>query len=161
MMIDGTSALYSEYVEDIPWNDSPPFAFSHDTRSYLEAFRNALDLIPTKDLKIRFSDNVWDFNPYMKNVNAKEYKFIFDNLPEDIAMYCKFFVLYKISGKTKISTTNVRFIGFISIILNIFQKTPHKDIYLVTTDDIIRFFYLRFRVIALKNRCFLYLFCIF
>lgn len=136
MMIDGTSALYSEYVEGIPWEESPPFAFTPDTKAYLDAFRSALDHIPTKDLKIRFDDNVWDFNPYLKNVNSKENKFLFDTLPDDLAGYCKFFVLYKISGKTKISTTNLRFSTFCSVILNIFQRTTHKDIYLVTTDDI-------------------------
>lgn len=136
MMTDGTSALFSEYVEDIPWDNSPQFAFSPDTKAYLDAFRNAIELIPTRDLKIKFADDVWDFNPYMKNVNAKEYKFIFANLPKDLAEYCKFFVLHKISGKTKISTTNVRFNTFVSIVQNIFTRTSHKDIYLVTTEDI-------------------------
>lgn len=64
MMIDGTSALKFEYVDAVPWGKSPAFAFSNDTQAYLDAFKNAVDLIPTKDLKIAFSDDVWDFNPW-------------------------------------------------------------------------------------------------
>ena len=136
MMIDGTSALKFEYVDAVPWGKSPAFAFSNDTQAYLDAFKNAVDLIPTKDLKIAFSDDVWDFNPYFKDVQSKEFKFIFADLPDDLAEYCKFFVLHKISGKTKISTTNIRYSQFASIVLNVFERTSHKNIAVVTTDDI-------------------------
>ena len=136
-MIDGTSALNFEYVDNVPWENSPAFTFSNDAQAYLEAFKNAVEKIPTKDLKISFEDDVWDFNPYFNDVNSKEHKFLFGDLPKELAEYCKFFVLYKISGKTKISTTNVRYSQFTSVILNIFEKTEHKNIYVVTTDDVV------------------------
>ena len=136
-MIDGTSALNFEYVDDIPWDKSPAFAFSNNYQIYLDAFKNAVDIIPTKDLKISFDNDIWDFNPYFNDVQSKEYKFIFSELPDELAVCCKFFVLYKISGKTKISTTNIRYSQFVSIILNVFKRTPHKNIMVVTTDDII------------------------
>ena len=136
MIIDGTSALKFEYVGNVPWKKSPAFAFSGDTQAYLDAFKNAVDKIPSKDLKISFSDDVWDFNPYFNDVHAKEYKFIFTGLPTDLAEYCKFFVLHKISGKTKISTTNVRYSQYVSVIQNVIDHTSHKTIHLITTKDI-------------------------
>lgn len=136
-MIDGTSALKFEYVDNVPWKKSPAFTFSDDTQAYLDAFKNAVDKIPTKDLKISFEDDVWDFNPYFNDVQSKEYKFLFSGLPKELAEYCKFFVLHKISGKTKISTTNIRYSQFASIIQNVFERTSHKNIHVVTTDDIV------------------------
>jgi hypothetical protein len=135
-VIDGTSALKFEYVDNVPWRRSPAFAFSDDTQAYLDAFRHAVDKIPTKDLKISFDDDVWDFNPYFNDVQAKEHKFIFTGLSKELADYCKFFVLHKISGKTKISTTYVRYTHFVSVVQNIFERTSHKNIHVVTTEDI-------------------------
>jgi hypothetical protein len=136
MIIDGTSPLKFEFINEVPWDKSPAFAFSSDTQAYLDAFKNAVSVLPTKDLKITFKDDIWDFNPYFKDVQSQEYKFNFSNLPDDLAEYCKFFVLHKISGKTKISTTYVRYSQFASIVLNIFDRTSHKDIQVVTTEDV-------------------------
>ena len=136
-MIDGTSALKFDYVDNVPWHKSPAFAFSDDTQAYLDAFKNVVDKLPTKDLRISFSDDVWDFNPYFIDGQSKQYKFIFSDLSTELAEYCKFFVLHKISGKTKVSTTYVRCSQFISILQNIFENTSHKNILVVTTDDIL------------------------
>ena len=137
-MIDGTSALKFEYVNNVPWDKSPAFAFSDDTQAYLDAFKNAIDKVPTKDLKISFEDDVWDFNPYFVGGTSKEHRFLFSGLSKELAEYCKFFVLHKISGKTKVSTTYIRYSQFVSVIQNIFENTSHKNIYVVTTDDIIK-----------------------
>ena len=136
-MIDGSSALKFDYVDNVPWGKSPAFAFSDNTQHYIDAFKNVVDKIPTKDLKISFDDDVWDFNPYFDGAASKQQKFNFTELSSDLAEYCKFFVLHKISGKTKISTVAVRYVNFSSIMLSIFKNTSHKTLHVVTTDDIV------------------------
>ena len=85
MRVDGTSALKFDYVDNVPWEKSPAFSADEHTQAYLDAFKNAIDKIPTKDLKISFSDNVWDFNPYFKNIQSSELKFIFEGLSSELA----------------------------------------------------------------------------
>ena len=131
-----TSNLAYDYVDGIPWEKNPAFAFSNDAEAYLSAFRIAVDKIPVKDSLISFSDNTWDFNPYFRDQNNKSLKFLFDNCPEEIRDYAKFFVLYSIMGKTKISSTHVRFLSATGIIRNIMDNTSHKSIHVITTEDI-------------------------
>lgn len=128
--------LAYDYVDGIPWDKNPAFAFSNDTNAYLRAFSNVVDHIPVKDLKVRFSDDIWDFNPYFIDQNSKSLRFLFSNCPEEIRDYAKFFSLHCIMGKTKISTTNVRFLGATGVIRNIMENTSHNSIFLITTDDI-------------------------
>lgn len=137
MKIDGTSALKFDYVDNVPWEKSPAFSADEHTQAYLDAFKNAIDKIPTKDLKISFSDNVWDFNPYFTGIQSHDLRLNFECVSSELAEYSKFFVLHKISGKTKISTVNVRYRSSIGVLLNIFENTTHKNIHLVTTNDII------------------------
>lgn len=133
-MID--SNLAYDYVDGIPWDKNPAFAFSNDAEAYLNAFKNIISVVPTKDLRISYSDDIWDFNTYFKNQNNKSLKFIFSNYPEEIRDYAKFFVLHCIMGKKKISTTNVRILAASGIISDIIANTTHKSIYLITTEDI-------------------------
>lgn len=136
-MIDGTAALRFDLIDDVPWDRSPAFAFSNSFKAYNEAFKNVIDVIPTKDLKISFSDDVWDFNSYYTDSQPGRQIFNFKNLPDELAERCKFFVLLKISEKTKITTANNRFTCFKRTLIAIFEKTDHKSIYTVTTEDII------------------------
>ena len=132
-----TSLIFNEYIADIPWEESPAFILSDNTSESINAIKNMLEIIPVKDSKISFNDNVWDFNPYIKYANCASYKFIFKTLDRELNNYCKFFILYKMSTKVKISTINVRYSQFVSIISNIYKKTHHKTFYIITTDDII------------------------
>lgn len=137
-MVNGSSALRFEYVADVPWQKSPAFNLLPDTRAYLESFGKAFDKIPTKDLKISFADDVWDFNPYFSDSYNADRKIIFSGLPCELADYCKFFILHKISGKTKIVTARSLYVRFWGVIKNIFDLTSHKSIYMVTTEDILQ-----------------------
>ena len=137
MITDGNAALKLDYVANIPWEKCPAFTFTHDTQRYLDAFREVVDFVPTTNLQIKFEDDIWDFNPYFSHLNSNSYKFIFYDTPEEIKMYCKFFILYKIIGKSKISTTNVRYSSFLSIIRNIMKRTNHRSIFVITTQDIV------------------------
>ncbi|MFH5938700.1 hypothetical protein [Clostridium perfringens] len=40
-MIDNNFAY--DYVDDIPWDKNPAFAFSGDSNAYLDAFKNVVD----------------------------------------------------------------------------------------------------------------------
>lgn len=132
------SNLAYDYVSDIPWDKNPAFAFSNDTEAYMEAFRNVIGTpsLPIGNGKIKFADNTWDFNAYFTDSNNNSLKILFANCPEEIREYAKFFVLYTIMGKTKISTTNVRLLSATSVLRNIMTNTRHNSIYLITTDDI-------------------------
>lgn len=133
-MVEGNLAC--EYIDNIPWDKSPAFAFSGDTKSYMQAFKNIVDVLPVGDMKVSFDSDVWDFNPYIKEGNTADYKFIFTDVPEEIKDYCKFFVLYGIMGKRKIPTINIRYSNFKSVYLGISDKTSHKSLFVMTTKDI-------------------------
>ena len=135
-MITNLAFAY-DYVSDIPWDKNPAFAFSDDTDKYLSAFKHVVEFIPTPDLKIRYTDMVWDFNPYFKHMNDDSVRIIFNGLPGDLVDYCKFFVLHKIMMNKKISTVNVRFSDFKSIINQINEESNGKSFVLITTDDLI------------------------
>lgn len=131
-----SSTLASDYINDIPWDKNPAFAFSGDEEKYLQAFKNIVTVLPSKYTKISFNDDIWDFNNYIKDVNSNSYKFLFYDLPKEIKDHCKFFVLYGIMGTRKIPTINLRFSNFKSLYLNIIKRTQHNSIYIITTKDI-------------------------
>lgn len=130
-------AFADEYVVDIPWDKNPAFAFSNDTDEYLKAFDKMIDELPVPDLAVRFSDEVWDFRPYFKNSNSQSNRLLFTSLPDDIIIYCKFFVLYKVMNGGKISSANLRFIDFRSVIKQILKEQNDKPFPLITTQDIV------------------------
>lgn len=126
--------LAYDYVGDIPWDSTPVFAFSGQTDKYLEAFRNVVDKVPTRDMKISFTDNIWDFNPYFDGINAESYKLNFIDFPDSIRDYMKFYVLHSIMGRNKISTANARISVFKSIITRL-MDSPGSQLTLLTTND--------------------------
>lgn len=133
------SNLAYEYVNNIPWDQYPAFAFSDDSKSYLDAFRNVVDKIPFKDQKIEFNDDIWNFNGYFEGINDPSLKISFIGFPSDVKVYSKFFVLYNIMRKKKISTVNRRFSSAKYILNNIIETTQHNNIHLITTEDIIHY----------------------
>lgn len=131
------SNLAYEYIDEIPWNKNPEFSRTGNTEEYINAFKNVIDVIPTKDTKISFNDDIWDFNKYLlDSTSSRENKFIFSDLNNEIKDYCKFFIIYGLMSKNKISTINVRFTSSKSVYSHICNKTSHKSIFTITTDDI-------------------------
>lgn len=130
--------LAYDYVGDIPWDSTPVFAFSGETDKYLEAFRNVVDKVPTRDMKISFADNIWDFNPYFDGINDDSYKLNFIDFPDSIRDYMKFYVLHSIMGRSKISTANARISIFKSIITRL-MDSPGSQLTLLTTNDFCRY----------------------
>ena len=133
------SNLAYEYVDNIPWDQYPAFAFSDDSKSYLDAFRNVVDKLPFKDQKIEFNDDVWNFNGYFEGINDHSLRISFVDFPTDIKVYAKFFVLYNIMRKKKISTVNNRITSVKYGLINIMKSTQHSNIYLITTEDIVNY----------------------
>ena len=126
--------LAYDYVGDIPWDSTPVFAFSGETDKYLEAFRNVVDKVPTRDMKISFANNIWDFNPYFDGINSHTYKLNFIDFPDSIRDYMKFYDLHAIMGRSKIPTANARISQFKSIIIRLMDSQDSK-ITLLTTSD--------------------------
>lgn len=124
------NSIYN-YIDNIPWNKYP--TFSGDIKPYIDAFNTST--LPIKGTKIQFDDDVWDFNKCNKN-NSSQSKFIFNDMPEEVKEYLKFFVLYRIIGRNKIPTIQVRYSNFKSLYLNICKRTSHKSLFLITTEDI-------------------------
>ena len=127
--------LTDNYVKNIPWKKTPKRCFMDDNNKYEEAFKSVLEYVPNSDNKITYSENVWDFNDYYKDINSKDYIIYFNKASEDYRDYLKMFVIYKITQKSKVSTIKVRIINFISIISAI-KSTQNKPFTLITTDDI-------------------------
>ena len=135
-MITNLAFAY-DYVDAIPWENNPAFAFSGDAEKYLSAFRRVVEVLPTPDLKVKYDDMVWDFNPYFKHMNDDSVKIIFTGLPDEVVDYCKFFVLHKIMMNKKISTVNVRYSGFKSIINQLYNESELVSFSLITTEDLV------------------------
>lgn len=129
--------LAYDYVGDIPWTKYPAFAFSNESSAYIKAFESVVDKLPVAGQKVSFASDIWDFIPYFDGVNHPNYKLIFEDAPREIKDYCKFFVLHGIMGRKKISTVNVRYSNAKYVLNNIIKTTPHKSIYVITTEDII------------------------
>ena len=115
-----------EYVDGIPWENTPAFAFSNDSQAYLEAFADVLEKIPGKGNRISFEQDTWDFNPYFYAVNSDSLRFPFAFCPEEIRNYAKFFVLHCIMDRRKISTVNSRYWAAVSVLRSIMETTSHK-----------------------------------
>ena len=131
-----SSNLAYDYVKDIPWDKNPAFAFSDDADAYINAFQSIVNRMPNKENLISFHDDIWDFNPYIETSNTKSHKFSFDTAPVELRDYLKFFVLYKIMGKTKLSTVYVRMTNAVSVINHVMVNTPHNSLELITTEDL-------------------------
>lgn len=127
--------LTDNYVKNIPWEKTSKKCFMDDNNKYEEAFKSVLEYIPNSDNKITYSENVWDFNDYYKDINSKDYILYFNKASEDYRDYLKMFVIYKITQKSKVSTIKTRIFCFISIISAI-KNEQNKPFSLITTDDI-------------------------
>lgn len=127
--------LTDNYVKNIPWEKTSKKCFMDDNNKYEEAFKSVLEYVPNSDNKITYSENVWDFNEYYKDINSKDYIIYFSKASEDYSDYLKMFVIYKITQKSKVSTIQTRIFCFISIISAI-KNEQDKPFSLITTDDI-------------------------
>lgn len=127
--------LTDNYVKNIPWEKTSKKCFMDDNNKYEEAFKSVLEYVPNSDNKITYSENVWDFNDYYKDINSKDYIIYFNKASEDYRDYLKMFVIYKITQKSKVSTIQTRIFCFISIISAI-KNEQDKPFSLITTDDI-------------------------
>lgn len=127
--------LTDNYVKNIPWEKTSKKCFMDDNNKYEEAFKSVLEYVPNSDNKITYSENVWDFNDYYKDINSKDYIIYFNKVSEDYRDYLKMFVIYKITQKSKVSTIKTRIFCFISIISAI-KNEQNKPFSLITTDDI-------------------------
>lgn len=124
------------YITNIPWQNNPAFAFGNDEEEYSKAFSNVLEYVPGTDRLIKFSDDTWDFRPYYKDINTNTYVIRFNN-SDDFKEYLKFYVLYAIGNKSKISTVSKRVQDFIRVINRVKEGTNHKSFSIINTDDIV------------------------
>lgn len=129
-------AIAEEYIENVPWQDNPSFAFGNDSQKYQDAFRRVIECVPNTENKIMFNSDIWDFRPLFKGINSKSYKIIF-RADDDYKDYLKFFVIYTIGRRTKISTACRNVGNYIEVISSVKKNTNHKDFSLITTEDII------------------------
>ena len=131
--------LTDNYVKNIPWMHNPRNCFKDDDSKYKEAFQNVLEYIPNTNDLISFQEDVWDFNPYYQDINSSSYRINFTKASKDYVDYLKFFVIYKITKKSKIPTIELRTQNFIYIISTIKQRHKNKSFSLITTNDIIEY----------------------
>lgn len=131
--------LTEDYISDVPWNDNPAFCFNGGVDMYLEAFKNVLESIPKVENRIRYDEDIWDFRKFYTDINSYTYIIYFTLAGSDYRDYLKFFTIYRISRKTKISTAGRNVGDFIYIINSIESNSNHDIFSLITTDDIIYF----------------------
>lgn len=130
-------SVTEDYISDIPWDRNPAFCFTGNSDIYLEAFKNVIEYVPSINERIKFDDDVWDFRGFYEDINSDSYVLHFTAAGEDYRDYLKFFTIYGISGKSKISTIRLRIGDFISLINDIKSHTNHNSFSLITSEDII------------------------
>lgn len=126
----------SDYISDIPWKEHPAFISDDNAENYINAFNAIFDKKPSKNQKISFFDDIWDFNNYYNN-NESAYKFTFYDLSNQLKNYMKFWIIYKILHRKKLPTINKRYIDFKSVLISIFNTKKSNSIQLITNKDII------------------------
>lgn len=112
-----------DYIANIPWAKNPAFCFAGNSNIYLEAFRNVIEFVPSTGDRIDFNEDIWDFRSFYKDINTKSYILHFTLAGKDYKDYLKFFTIYSISGKSKISTIERRIGDFIYLINEIKYKS--------------------------------------
>lgn len=126
-----------DYIVNIPWEKNPAFCFADGSDIYAEAFKNVIEFVPQVENRIKFEDDTWDFRHLYADINSYTYIIHFNQAGNDYKEYLKFFAIYGISRKSKISTINTRISKFISLINDIKSHTNHNSFSLITSDDII------------------------
>lgn len=129
-------SVTEEYITNIPWNLNPGFCFADTEEAYEEAFKSVIEFVPNTNERIRYDEDIWDFRPFFKDINSDSYVMRFSSANSDYVDYLKFFVIYGISRKSKISTVERRIGDFIQVINEVKNRTNHKSFSLITTEDI-------------------------
>lgn len=124
------------YISDIPWNNNPALCFPDNNTTYEEAFRNVIEFTPSFDDRIKFKDDTWDFRKFYADINSDSYILHFCSASIDYKEFLKFFALYQISHKSKISTVYRRVTDFIYLISEVKTETNDKPFSLITSEDI-------------------------
>ena len=130
-------SLTENYISNIPWVLNPALCFSDTEKAYEEAFRSVIEFVPDTNKRIRYEENVWDFRPYYEDINSPSYVIRFSKAGYDYVDYLKFFVVYGISRKSKISTLERRVTDFIQLINEVKENTNHNSFSLITTENIV------------------------
>lgn len=128
-----------DYIINIPWEKNPAFCFTDGSDIYAEAFKNVIEFVPQVENRIKFEDDTWDFRQFYADINSDSYNIRFNQAGNDYKEYLKFFAIYGISRKSKISTIGAKITDFIYLINEIKSRTNHDTLSLITTDDIISF----------------------
>lgn len=126
-----------KYITNIPWSHNPATCFQDDMDKYEDAFNKVLPIIPESNGCINYYDDTWDFRPYYEGINSDTYIIRFLESSDDYIDYLKFFAIYGISTKSKISTVERRISDFIGVIKEIKSTSNHISFSLITTEDII------------------------
>lgn len=132
-------SITDKYIDNVPWVKNPALCFTNNGNVYEAAFRSVIQFVPNADNHINFADDVWDFRPLFENINCDYYVLRFGLADKTYKDFLKFFVLYKITKRTKLSTIGSEVGYFIQIINGIKKNTNHDIFSLITSDDISNF----------------------
>lgn len=144
-----------DYIVNIPWEKNPAFCFADGSDIYAEAFKNVIEFVPQVENRIKFEDDTWDFRQLYADINSDTYIIRFNQAGNDYKEHLKFFAIYGISRKSKISTIDARICDFIYLINEIKSRTNHDTLSLITTDDIISF--IESKNVSNSRKCALYI----
>lgn len=136
MITDNT--FTDAYIKNIPWNSHPVFAFSKDNETYLEELQALFNDAPVIYDAIDFNNDVWDFTS-MYGVNNHCYRIYFRHLTRNNVLYEKFWVMYNLFDRVKVPTAYSGINRIENIISGIVSSTSHKEIELITTDDVVNY----------------------
>ena len=127
------------YIKDVPWKKHPLFAFSPNKDEYGEAFKAVLENTPIPGTEINYNDNKWDFQPYLKTAASDISCIVFNGFPNEILDMVKFFVLFNITQKKKISTMSVRVSCIKKVFAGLLNINPLTNFQTISTNDIVEY----------------------
>lgn len=128
---------YEEFINRVPWEKNPMVRTKENMAAYYAAVKLLMGDRPVTE-SIDYYSIIWDFN----KVAGREKKdpgnmIYYADCPRDIYDYARFFTIHKLEMKKKPSTISVRVSNFESILQAVINKTNHKSLGVICTDDLI------------------------
>lgn len=128
---------YEEFIKDIPWESNPMLYTNDNMAAYYAAIRliNGDQPIETS---INYDDTIWNYNLPTGDTRGDHTKIArMENCPEELYHCARFFQIHKLERKKKPSSICLRLNDSLRVLTAIMDKTEHKTLGVISTDDII------------------------
>ena len=128
---------YEEFIKDIPWESNPMLYTNDNMAAYYAAIR-LINRDQPIETSINYDDTIWNYNLPTGDTRGDHTKIArMENCPEELYHCARFFQIHKLERKKKPSSICLRLNDSLRVLTAIMDKTEHKTLGVISTDDII------------------------